>query len=387
MNRVFLIVLDSCGVGYLPDADRFGDVGADTMKSISASPKFIIPNLLEMGLGSIPGIDYLPRAENMKAAVCRALERSMGKDTTIGHWEIAGLISPDPLPTYPNGFPEEVIREFEKQTGRHCIVNRTYSGTEVIKHYGAEHLRTGDLIVYTSADSVFQIAAHESVVPPELLYEYCRIARRILVGKHGAGRVIARPFEGEWPFKRTSRRHDFSIVPPAETMLDAISGAGKEVLSVGKIKDIFAGKGITDFVYTSSNADGMIKTLEYQKRDFEGLCFVNLVEFDANFGHRRDVDGYANALSEFDAWLPSFTANMQEDDLLIITADHGCDPAYSGTDHTREYIPILFCGPRIHPGALGTLTTYADIAATVTDLLGVPYECVGHSLRAQLIKE
>ena len=387
MKRVFLIVLDSCGVGYLPDADRFGDVGADTMKSISASPKFKVPNLLEMGLGSIPGVEYLPKAEHMKAAVCRALERSMGKDTTIGHWEIAGLISPDPLPTYPNGFPEEVIREFEKQTGRHCIVNRTYSGTEVIKHYGAEHLRTGDLIVYTSADSVFQIAAHESIVPPELLYEYCRIARRILVGKHGAGRVIARPFEGEWPFKRTSRRHDFSIVPPAETMLDAISGAGKEVLSVGKIKDIFAGKGITDYVYSASNADGMAKTLEYQKRDFEGLCFVNLVEFDANFGHRRDVDGYASALSEFDAWLPSFTANMQADDLLIITADHGCDPAYSGTDHTREYIPILFYGPGVRPGALGTLTTYADIAATVTDLLGVPYECAGHSLRAQLIKE
>ena len=387
MKRVFLIVLDSCGVGYLPDADRFGDVGADTMKSISASPKFNVPNLLEMGLGSIPGVDYLPKAEHMKAAVCRALERSMGKDTTIGHWEIAGLISPDPLPTYPDGFPEEVIREFEKQTGRHCIVNRTYSGTEVIKHYGAEHLRTGDLIVYTSADSVFQIAAHESVVPPELLYEYCRIARKILVGKHGAGRVIARPFEGEWPFKRTSRRHDFSIVPPADTMLDAISGAGKEVLSVGKIKDIFAGKGITDYVYSASNADGMAKTLEYQKRDFEGLCFVNLVEFDANFGHRRDVDGYANALSEFDAWLPSFTANMQADDLLIITADHGCDPAYSGTDHTREYIPILFYGPGVRPGALGTLTTYADIAATVTDLLGVPYECAGHSLRAQLIKE
>ena len=387
MKRVFLIVLDSCGVGYLPDADRFGDVGADTMKSISASPKFNVPNLLEMGLGSIPGVDYLPKAEHMKAAACRALERSMGKDTTIGHWEIAGLISPDPLPTYPDGFPEEVIREFEKQTGRHCIVNRTYSGTEVIKHYGAEHLRTGDLIVYTSADSVFQIAAHESVVPPELLYEYCRIARKILVGKHGAGRVIARPFEGEWPFKRTSRRHDFSIVPPADTMLDAISGAGKGVLSVGKIKDIFAGKGITDYVYSASNADGMAKTLEYQKRDFEGLCFVNLVEFDANFGHRRDVDGYANALSEFDAWLPSFTANMQADDLLIITADHGCDPAYSGTDHTREYIPILFYGPGVRPGALGTLTTYADIAATVTDLLGVPYECAGHSLRAQLIKE
>ncbi len=386
MKRVFITVLDSCGVGYLPDAEKFGDVGANTMKSVSGSPLFDVPNLLKLGLGHIDGIDYLPAQEAPSAAVCRGAEQSLGKDTTVGHWEISGVISENPLRTFPDGFPPEVIRKFEWLTGRKVLCNKPYSGTEVIKDYGRQHMETGDLIVYTSADSVFQIAAHEDVVPVSLLYYYCRIARELLKGEYAVGRVIARPFEGEWPFARTSRRHDFSIEPPAPTMLDAISGAGLEVLSVGKIYDVFAGQGITDYVYTSDNADGMAKTLEYQKRDFHGLCFTNLVEYDANYGHRRNIDGYANALSAFDSWLPSFLGSMQEDDLFIITADHGCDPGFTGTDHTREYIPIILVGDKVKAGNYGTLTTYADIAATVCEALGVSYSCPGHSILKQILK-
>lgn len=383
MKRVFIIVLDSCGVGYLPDAASFGDEGANTMKSISASPNFNIPNLTEMGLGLMDGVDYIEKTASPTAAVCRSREQSMGKDTTIGHWEIAGMVSPEPLPTYPDGFPEETIRKLEYRFGRHIVCNRTYSGTEVIKDYGKHHQETGDLIVYTSADSVLQIAAHEDKVPIGLLYRYCRIARELT----NVGRIIARPFEGEWPYVRTSRRHDFSLVPPRETMLDAISGAGLDVLSIGKINDIFAGKGITDYVYTSSNRDGMEKTSAWAERDFNGLCFTNLVEFDSSYGHRRNIDGYAQALSDFDEWLPSFTAKMQEDDVLIITADHGCDPGYTGTDHTREYIPIIIYGQKIKPGNYGTLTTYADIAATACDLLGLPFRGDGHSIAKQIVRD
>ena len=386
MKRVFLIVLDSCGVGYEPDAAEFGDVGADTLRTCSRSSKFAMPNLISMGLGNLDGIDYLPKTDKPQAALARLQELSRGKDTTIGHWEIAGLVSPQPLPTFPHGFPEEVLKPFSEQTGRGVLCNLPYSGTEVIKDYGREHVKTGDLIVYTSADSVFQIAAHESVVPPEQLYDDCRIARKILTGKYGVGRVIARPFEGEWPYTRTSRRHDFSLEPPAKTMLDAVVDAGQDMIAVGKIHDIFAGRGMTEFTYTSGNTDGLAKTLAYADKDFHGLCFVNLVDFDMLYGHRRNPDGYAAALQEFDSWLPGFLEKLGEDDCVIITADHGCDPGYrKHTDHTREYIPMIALGKKIRPVNLGTRAGFCDIAATVTDLLGVPYQTPGRSFAAELV--
>ena len=307
----------------------------------------------------------------------------MGKDTTIGHWELAGVVSPAPLPTYPDGFPEEVLAAFREQTGRGVLCNKPYSGTDVIRDYGKQHLETGDLIVYTSADSVFQIAAHESLVPPEQLYEYCRIARRIMQGKHGVGRIIARPFEGEWPFKRTTNRHDFSLEPPAKTMLDAIKEAGKEVIAVGKIHDIFAGKGVTETIYTHGNTHGLEETLRLAERDFEGLCFVNLVDFDMLYGHRQDPDGYARALREFDTWLPGFAAKLRPGDLVLITADHGCDPGDNSTDHTREYVPLVALGD-VKPVNLGTRASFADVAATVTDALGVAYDGAGESFRKEL---
>ena len=312
----------------------------------------------------------------------------MGKDTTIGHWEIAGLVSPDPLPTYPNGFPEEILKPFREATGRGVLANAPWSGTEVINKYGAEHLRTGDLIVYTSADSVFQIAAHEDLVPPEQLYEYCRIARRLLVGKHGVGRVIARPFVGNEKdgFTRTSNRHDFSLEPPAETMLDAVKAAGLDSIGVGKIYDIFAHRGTTEYTYTKGNTDGLNKTMAYADRDFHGLCFINLVDFDMLYGHRRNIDGYAAALTEFDAWFADFMQKLGEDDIVMITADHGCDPAYTATtDHTREYVPLLIAGKRVKPVNLGTRMSFADIAATVTELLGVDYQTPGKSFAKEIL--
>ena len=388
MKRVFLIVLDSCGCGEAPDAAKFGDYGVNTLKSCSTSEQFHVPNLIAHGLGNIDGVDYLPKAASPLGAVARLHEASAGKDTTIGHWEIAGLISENPLPTYPNGFPEEVLQPFREATGRGVLANAPWSGTEVIQKYGAEHMKTGDLIVYTSADSVFQIAAHEEVVPLEQLYEYCRIARRILRGKHGVGRVIARPFVGdpEHGFTRTSNRHDFSLEPPAPTMLDAIKAAGLESYAVGKIFDIFAGEGITEHVYTKGNTDGMEKTMQAAARDFTGLCFTNLVDFDMLYGHRRNIDGYAAALTEFDSWLPKFLDTLGEDDLVMITADHGCDPAYTATtDHTREYVPLLIAGKRVKPVNLGTRKTFADIAATVTELLGVRYETPGTSFAKEIV--
>ena len=344
--------------------------------------------MISCGLGNIDGVDYLAKADPQTGACARLHESSAGKDTTIGHWEIAGLISPNPLPTYPNGFPEEVLKPFREATGRGVLANAPWSGTEVIQKYGAEHMKTGDLIVYTSADSVFQIAAHEDVVPLEQLYEYCRIARRILRGKNGVGRVIARPFIGdpEHGFTRTSNRHDFSLEPPAPTMLDAIKAAGLDSLAIGKIFDIFAGEGITDHVYTKGNTDGMAKTLEAAARDFHGLCFTNLVDFDMLYGHRRNIDGYAAALTEFDGWLPQLLEKLGEDDIVMITADHGCDPAYTATtDHTREYVPLLIAGKRVRPVNLGTRKTFADIAATVTELLGVPYETPGTSFASEIL--
>ena len=386
MKRVFMIVLDSCGIGYEPDAAEFGDVGANTLKSCSASERFNMENLIKMGLGNLDGIDYLPKSNTQSMAIARLQELSKGKDTTIGHWEIAGIVSEKALPTYPDGFPEEVLCLFHQATGRNILCNRPYSGTEVIKDYGRQHVETGDLIVYTSADSVFQIAAHEDVVPPEKLYEYCRLARKILQGKHGVGRVIARPFAGEWPYQRTPRRHDFSLEPPRKTLLDAIKEQGKDVIAVGKIHDIFSGRGMTDFIYTSGNTDGLDKTMAYAEQDFEGLCFVNLVDYDMLYGHRRDVDGYAGALAEFDRWLPTFLDKMGEKDILIVTADHGCDPAYSKhTDHTREYVPMLIFGKLVKPVNLGTRMGFCDIAATVAEFLGVSLETIGRSFARDIL--
>ena len=387
MKRIFLFVLDSFGIGAMPDSESFGDTGVNTLAACATSRKLHIPNMIAAGLGNADGVECLPKTDAPTGAVARLQEASMGKDTTIGHWEIAGLISPDPLPTYPDGFPEEVLEPFRKATGRGVLANAPWSGTEVITEYGDEHVKTGDLIVYTSADSVFQIAAHEEVVPLEKLYEYCHIARQQLQGKHGVGRVIARPFVGEsGAYKRTSNRHDYSLEPPAQTMLDAIKEAGKAAIGVGKIYDIFAGRGTTEHVYNKSNANGMEHAMHYAATDFEGLCFVNLVDFDMLFGHRRDIDGYANALSEFDAFLSEFMQNLGEDDLVMITADHGCDPAYTATtDHTREYVPLLVLGKKVKPVNLGTRTSFADIAATVTELLGVAYDTPGKSFAKEIL--
>lgn len=367
-KRVFLIVLDSCGIGAAPDAALFNDAGANTMKSISQSTEFNIENLKSLGFTKIDGLSYLGDG-NLKATVARLQEKSRGKDTTIGHWELAGIISQKPLPTFPEGFPQEVLVEFSRLTKRGVLCNKPYSGTEVIKDFGEEHLKTGSLIVYTSADSVFQIAAHESVVPPETLYEYCKIARSLLTGDLGVGRVIARPFEGEYPFKRTSRRHDFSLQPPKTTVLDELKNNGYDVIGVGKINDIFAGKGITEYTYTKNNEEGMEKALLYSEKSFNGLCFINLVDFDMVYGHRNDVDGYARALSAFDNWLPKFIQNMKSDDVLIITADHGCDPGDSSTDHTREYVPFVMLGESISPENLGTIEGFDFVAEKVKTLL------------------
>lgn len=380
MKRLFLIVLDSVGVGALPDAAAFGDRDADTMRRISKSEKFHIPNLVSLGIGNIDGLSYLGASEKPRAAYGKCAEVSMGKDTTIGHWEIAGIISEKPLPTYPNGFPEEVISAFEKATGRRVICNKPYSGTDVIRDYGEEHLRTGALIVYTSADSVFQIAAHVNEVPVETLYEYCRIARRILCGEHSVGRVIARPFTGEiGSFTRTADRKDFSLEPYGTTVLDTLSGAGLDVISVGKISDIFAGRGITQAVFSHGNVECMEASMELSRKAFNGLCFINLVDFDMKYGHRNDIDGYAAALTEFDEWLPDFMANLGEDDMLIITADHGCDPGDESTDHTREYTPLLVYGKKIRPVSLGVRSTFADIAATAEEFFGVKGDIAGES--------
>ena len=388
IKRIFLIVLDSCGVGAAPDSAAFGDIGVNTLRSCAASPKFSIPHLIEAGLGNLDGIDYLPKTDHPTAALARLQEASMGKDTTIGHWEIAGIVSPNPLPTYPQGFPQEVLEEFEKQTGRGVLCNKPYSGTDVIRDYGEEQKKTGKWIVYTSADSVFQVAANENWIPLEELYDACRKARAILRGKHGVGRVIARPYVGQSPseFRRTSNRHDFSLEPPKQTMLDAIKAAGLDTLAVGKIYDIFAGQGTTEHIFNKSNADGMAHTDDYAARDFHGLCFVNLVDFDMQYGHRRDVDGYANALTEFDTWLGQFLPKLGDEDLVMITADHGCDPAYTATtDHTREYVPLVVLGKQVKPVNLGTRKSFADIAATVTELLNVPFETPGKSFAREIL--
>lgn len=385
---MFLLVLDSLGIGALPDAHLYEDAGCNTLRSISGSAHFEAGNLRELGLFNIDGVTCGEAVPAPSGAFARLAEVSKGKDTTIGHWEIAGVESKRPLPTYPNGFPEEIIRAFEAATGRKTLCNLPYSGTDVIRDYGERHVQTGDLIVYTSADSVFQVAAHEDVVPIEQLYGYCEQARAILTGEHAVGRVIARPFVGRAPnFTRTSNRHDFSLAPPATTMLDELAQSGKDVLSVGKIVDIFAGRGITDFVRTRNNDDGIARTMEMLDRDFEGLCFVNLVDFDMVYGHRNDVDGYAKALASFDRALEEILAKLRAEDILMITADHGCDPGDESTDHTREYVPLLMCGKPLKPGVnLGTRRTFSDIGATILEYLGVePQKIKGESMLKEVL--
>ena len=384
MKRVFLIVLDSFGIGEAPDAKDFGDEGSNTLLAVSKSLYFDLPNLEKLGLFAVDGaeIDGDRQTTVPIGTYGRMTEQSKGKDTTIGDWEIAGIISEKPLPVYPNGFPEEVTAVFEQETGRKILCNRPYSGTEVIRDYGDEHVKTGALIVYTSADSVFQIAAHEDVVPPEELYRYCKIARKILTGKHGVGRVIARPFIGEsGHYTRTSNRHDFSIEPPKLTMLDQLKEKGFDVIGIGKIHDIFAGKGLTEFSFTKNNEDGIEQTKEWMKKRFEGLCFVNLVDFDMLYGHRNDVDGYAKALSYFDKQLPKLLGLMQEGDILMITADHGCDPSTPSTDHSREYTPFLMYQYGQAKGVnLKTRKTFADIGSTVLDYFGIESKIDGTSV-------
>lgn len=382
MKRVFLIVLDSFGIGEMEDAQAYGDKGTNTLRSVVSSPAFDMPNMGAMGLFNIDGVDCSEGAASPTARIARMKEASKGKDTTIGHWEIAGIISKQPLPTYPEGFPQEVLIAFSAAVSRGVLCNKPYSGTEVIKAYGDEHVKSGDLIVYTSADSVFQIAAHEEIVSVETLYDYCKKAREILQGEHGVGRVIARPFTGtSGNYTRTSGRHDFSLEPPAVTMLDQLKAAGKDVISVGKIKDIFAGKGITEYVYTKGNEEGIEKTMSYMDKDFDGLCFVNLVDYDMLYGHRNDIDGYASALTYFDRKLPELLGKMREGDILMITADHGCDPGYTvSTDHSREYTPFLMYGQTVEPSNLGTRDTFADIGATVLDYFGIVPEFAGTSM-------
>jgi len=387
-NRVFLIVLDSYGIGAAPDAADFDDVGCNTLKTITGSKEYDTPQMKKLGLFNIDGVDYIDGVDVALGAYGRLTETSKGKDTTIGHWEISGIISENPLPTYPNGFPQEVLAEFSKRTGRGVLCNMPYSGTEVIRAYGQTHVETGDLIVYTSADSVFQIAAHEDVVPVDTLYEYCEIAREILQGENGVGRVIARPFVGTAPdFKRTERRHDYSLVPPKDTMMDALISAGYETYGVGKIYDIFAGKGIQNTTRIKDNVDGMVKAMEIQDKDFSGLCFVNLVDFDMVYGHRNDIDGYAKAATVFDKQLAEFMSRMKEDDILMITADHGCDPGFKGTDHSREYVPLMVYGKQIKENVnLKTRDSFADIAATIQDIFGVEQITAGISFKNEIMK-
>ena len=389
IKRVFLIVLDSFGIGCAPDAADFGDGRCNTLASLTTSPELHAPNLTKLGLFNIDGVGCGTPADSPIGTFARLRELSRGKDTTIGHWEIAGIVSEQPMPTYPNGFPTEILEQLSAACdGKKILCNKPYSGTQVIHDYGREQEETGGLIVYTSADSVLQIAANEADVPVERLYDYCRAAREIMQGEHGVGRIIARPYVGSYPnYERTAHRHDFSLDPTGDTMMDALVRQGHEVIAVGKISDIFAGRGVTRSTgVNENNADGMEKTLRIQQEDFTGLCFVNLVDFDMTYGHRRDIAGYARATTEFDVQLGTFMEHMREDDVLMITADHGCDPGAPGTDHTREYVPLLVYGAPIRQGLnLGTYPTFAMIGATVADMFGAGLTTKGESLLPRIL--
>jgi len=374
INNVTLIVLDSVGIGELPDAHCYGDEGSNTLSNIIRDANDVkLPNLNKLGIGKIKGVTGLQTVDKVDGSYGRLMEKSPGKDTTTGHWEIGGIILEQPFPTFRDGFPDELIRHFEQQIGSKILGNKVASGTEIINELGAEHIKTGYPIVYTSADSVFQIAAHEDVIPVNRLYEICEIAREMLKGKYAVGRVIARPFIGEsGNFTRTANRRDFSLKPIHDTMLDKIKSAGYEVMAVGKIEDIFSGQGITESVHTENNMDGIDKTIEFIKKHRKGLIFTNLVDFDMKYGHRNDVEGYAKALMDFDSRLPEIMSNLREDEVLMITADHGCDPTTESTDHSREYIPVLIYGDKIKKGIdIGTRESFTDIGKTILDMLGI----------------
>lgn len=387
INRVVLIILDSVGVGAMPDAHLYGDEGSNTLLNIYRNiENFKLENLEKMGLTHIEGLEEIRRNTITPIASYGRLEEiSPGKDTTTGHWEISGIVLEQPFPTYPDGFPDEILEALEKETGRGIIGNKAASGTEIIDELGEEHVRTGKIIAYTSADSVFQIAAHENVVPLGELYDICKKAREILTGKHAVGRVIARPFVGEpGSFKRTENRKDYSLVPSGKTMLDHISGAGKEVVAIGKIEDIFVGRGITKVIHTKNNETGIEATLNEIHRDSEGLIFTNLVDFDMLYGHRNNIEGYGNALEEFDSKLPDILAALKSDDLLMISADHGCDPSTESTDHSREYVPLLVYHKEIQPESLGNMKGFNIIAKTILDILDVNNRIDNISIRNML---
>lgn len=384
MKRIFLMVLDSFGVGEAPDADLFGDVGSHTLRSISESKEYKVENLKKLGLYNIDEVNVFDKYDNVIGSYGKMKELSKGKDTTTGHWEMMGIISEVPMPTFPDGFPEDFIKEFETAIGTKVLCNKVYSGTEVIKDYGDEHVKTGYPIVYTSADSVFQIACHEDIVPLEKLYDYCKIARNLLKGELGVGRVIARPFIGKESYERTPNRHDFSLVP-SYNVLNYLKDNGKDVIAVGKISDIFAGSGITSSVRTTGNTDGLNKTLELQNKDFDGLCFINLVDFDMLYGHRNDVDGYARAMSEVDTFLNKFIPNMRDDDMLIITADHGCDPKTVSTDHSREFVPLLVYGKNVKSNNLGIRNGFIDLGKTILDIYDIENNLDGISFKNEVI--
>ncbi|MBU5306608.1 phosphopentomutase [Clostridioides mangenotii] len=388
MSRVIWIIIDSVGIGELPDADKFGDVGANTIGNIVKSQGDInMPNIVDMGIGNIDGVDFLEKADKPAAAFGKCAEISQGKDTTTGHWEMAGIVVDKPFKTFPNGFPKDIIDEFEKQTGRKVVGNKPESGTVILDELGEHQIKTGDAIVYTSADSVLQIAAHEEIIPLEELYNMCKIARKIMSGDNAVARIIARPYIGnkKGSFERTSNRRDYSVDPFKTTVLDNIKGSGLDVIAVGKIEDIFNGKGITEAVHTKDNMDGVDKTIKYIKSNNRGLIYTNLVDFDSKYGHRRDPKGYKKAIEEFDARLPEIIEAMKEDDILIINSDHGNDPTYKGTDHTREYIPVLIYGDRIKKGVnLGVRSSFCDIGATIADILGVEKTNCGESFKKYL---
>ncbi len=389
INRAVLIVLDSVGVGELPDAADYGDTGSNTVKNIYKNiDDFSLPNLEKLGLLNIHGFEDIKKSDSYTGTVAKCTEKSKGKDTTTGHWEISGLVLEKPFPTYPKGFPKDFIDEFEKKVGRKTIGNYPASGTEIIKELGNEHVETGNLIVYTSADSVFQIAAHEEVVPLDELYKICATAREMLKGEHGVGRVIARPFIGkDGNYTRTENRKDFSLLPPKDTMLDYIKNNGMEVFAIGKIEDIFANKGMTKSNHTHNNKEGIEATINAMKEDFKGLIFTNLVDFDMVYGHRNNVQGYADALKYFDDKLPEIIDNLKEDDVLIITADHGCDPTTESTDHSREYIPLIFYGKNIQKNNnLGILDTYASIGKTILNMFNIENHIEGTSVLGNILK-
>lgn len=387
IDRVIIIVLDSVGVGELPDAADFGDAGSNTLGNIAARVNLKLPIMARLGLGNIIPLKGIAPVGSPTAAYGKMASKSAGKDTTSGHWELAGLILEKPFPLYPHGFPPEIIEPFERAIGRKVLGNKPASGTVIIEELGAEHMRTGCPIVYTSADSVFQIAAHEDVIPVEELYRYCKIARRLLTGEHAVGRVIARPFIGEpGHFIRTDRRQDFSLEPPRPTLLDAVVNAGLQVMAVGKIKDIFAGRGISRWIHTHDNMDGIDQTCNFMREGGRGLIFTNLVDFDMRYGHRNDVTGYAEALEAFDRRLPELIEALNEGDVLVITADHGCDPTTPSTDHSREYVPLLIYGDKIRKINIGVRPTFADLGATVAEMLDVPYDLAGESFACRLLK-